>query len=126
MLFYLDENIQDSAREVLIAAGHQAFRITDFVAEGSPDPLVAKVAEENGAILVTHDSDFRRLSPRRNNGAQRFRKLSWVKMKCKEPRVAERLDTVLSLLEREYLDRQEMPDRRLIVEIQVDFVVVHR
>lgn len=126
MLFYLDENIQDSAREMLIRMGHDAFRVTDFVPEGSPDQLVATVSEAAEAILVTHDSDFRKLSPRRNNGQQRFRRLSWVKMQCKEPRVTQRLEAALSLLEREYQDRQAMQDTRLIAEIKVDFVVVHR
>jgi predicted nuclease of predicted toxin-antitoxin system len=127
MLFHLDECIPDSTREMLFGLGHEAFRITNFVTEGSPDPLVARVAEDAGAVLVSHDRDFKRYSMRRMDGqAPRFPTLCVIHMQCKPTRIVERLRTCLPLIELEYAARQTMHDRRVIVEIKTDFVVIHR
>ena len=127
MLFYLDECIPDSTREMLIGLGHEAFRITNFVSEGSPDPLVARVAEDAGAILVSHDRDFRQYSSRRMDGQRpRFPRLCVIHMQCNPPRIAERLRACMQLVEVEYAARQQMHDPRLIIEVKTDFVVIHR
>jgi predicted nuclease of predicted toxin-antitoxin system len=127
MLFYLDECVPDSTREMLIGQGHLAFRITEFIKEGSPDPLVARVSEDAGAVLVSHDRDFKEYSSRRQDGQQpRFPTLCVVHMQCKQTRIPERLLTCLPLIELEYAGRQLMHDKRLIVEVKTDFVVIHR
>lgn len=127
MLFYLDECVPDSTREMLIESGHEAFRITDFVAEGSPDPLVASVAQENNSILISHDRDFKAYSSRRTDGQKiRYPRLCVIHMQCLQPRIRERLQKCLSLILLEHQERQAMHDRRLIVEVKTDLVVIHR
>jgi hypothetical protein len=37
--------------------------LRERIAADSPDPLVAAVSEMHGAVLVSLDSDFRRLAP---------------------------------------------------------------
>jgi predicted nuclease of predicted toxin-antitoxin system len=99
MRFFLVECIPKSALDMLIAHGHDASPITDYVPPGSPDLLVATVAEENDAILVSHDRDFRKLAPRVAHGERRrFRPLSIVKMECKEPRIVQRLEYNLPVI----------------------------
>jgi predicted nuclease of predicted toxin-antitoxin system len=127
MLFYLDECVPDSTRQLLTERGHSAFRITDFVAEGSPDPLVATVSQQADAMLVSHDRDFKEYSSRRTNGQQpRYPRLCVIHMQCSQPRIPERLISCLSLILLERSERQHMHDKRLIVEVKTDFLVIHR
>jgi predicted nuclease of predicted toxin-antitoxin system len=127
MKFFLDECVPDSVREMLVEQGHSAYRITDFLAEGSPDPLVARYTQDQEAVLVSHDRDFKEYSSRRMDGQQpRFPGLSVVHMQCLQPRIRDRMIACLSLIALEYQERQAMHDRRLIIEVKTDFLVVHR
>ncbi|MFN3971016.1 MAG: DUF5615 family PIN-like protein [Gemmobacter sp.] len=123
----MDECIPASTREMLTGQGHESYRITDFIPEGSPDPLVARYSQEAGAILVSHDRDFKEYSARRPNVQQpRFPRLCVVHMQCKQPRIPDRLLACLPIVALEFALRQQMHDQRLIVEIKTDFLVVHR
>ena len=51
--------------------------LRERIAADSPDPLVAAVSEMYGAVLVSHDKDYKALAPRVAIGErQRFRKLT--------------------------------------------------
>ena len=79
MHFMLDENVPQDVADTLIARGHKAEYIRDYVPPGAPDPLVATVSEELKAILVSFDGDFERIAPRVPHGQRaRFRKLEHV------------------------------------------------
>jgi hypothetical protein len=101
-------------------AGHGVVFLREQMAPNSPDPLVAAVAEMNGAILVSLDSDFSSLAARvpKGQGKTRFKKLSRVGLKCDEPKAAERMKKALSLIEHEWQYAQASADKRMIVEIQ--------
>lgn len=95
----LDENVPELAAEMLIALGHKAEFIRDYVPPGSPDPLVATVAEELDAILVSFDGDFENIAPRIPKGERtRFRKLSRIWMRCRESRSGARLESAIELI----------------------------
>lgn len=127
MLIYLDENIPSSAIESLSARGHSVHPILDFVHSGTPDQAVAAVSQRNGAVLITHDNDFREFASRRPDGQlPRYPTLSVIQMRCKETRVASRLEQAFSLIELEYAERLKMRDQRLIAEIHTDMVTIHR
>jgi Domain of unknown function (DUF5615) len=98
-------------------AGHEVVFLREQLAPSSPDPLVAAVAEMNGAILVSLDSDFSRLAARVPTGKMRFKKLSRVGLKCDEPKAAARMKSALSLIQHEWDVAQESADKRMIVEI---------
>ena len=91
--------------------------LRDILPTNSPDPIVASVAELNGAILVSFDKDFKTLAPRIGIGQQRFRRLSRVQFRCNEPEAAQRLTLALPLIEFEWATAQTASDRRMIVEI---------
>ncbi len=48
---------------MLSEAGHEVILLREQLAPDSPDPLVAAVSEMNGAVLVSLDSDLKRLAP---------------------------------------------------------------
>ena len=103
MLFILDENVPVGVADMLVQLGHDAQFIRDYVTPGSPDSLVATVAQELDAVLISFDGDFELISPRIPKGQrQRFRKLSRIWMRCTEPQAARRLQVALSLVMSEY------------------------
>src|SRR5438067_12406161 len=76
------------------------------------------VSEMYGAVLVSQDSDFKRLAPRVAVGERRrFKTLSRIGLRCKAPRGAQRLSVCLSLVELEWSIEQSSHDKRMIVDI---------
>ena len=127
-IFFLDECVPfESTSKTLSDAGHEVYAITDFIPAGSPDELVAAVANENYAILISHDKDFKTHASRRIDGqSPRYSNLCVVRMECKQPRIAERLQKSLSHIVLEYDERQHMKDKRLIINVKSDVLTVHR
>jgi predicted nuclease of predicted toxin-antitoxin system len=114
MYFLLDENVPQDVADMLIRHGHRAEFIRDYVPPGAPDPLVATVAEELDAILVSFDGDFERIAPRIPQGERaRFRRLSRVWMCCGEPQAAQRLERGLPLVQAEFDLSQQQSDKRM-------------
>jgi len=106
MRFILDENVPRSVEDVLTARGHEVASIREHVLPGSPDELVAAVSEYVGAVLVSHDGDFRKIAPRVPDGQRaRFRKLSMVRMQCEKPKSVQRMQAAISLIEFEFNER---------------------
>jgi len=107
---------------VLTDAGHEVILLRQQLAPNSPDPLVAAISEMNGAVLVSHDGDFKNLAPRAGVGRRRFAKLSRVALNCSEPKAAERMRVAMSLIEHEWQVSQGRLDKRMIVEIQTTVI----
>lgn len=121
--FFIDHCVPDSVGRVLLEAGHEVILLRERIAPDSPDPLVAAVSEMNGAVLISLDSDFKRLAPRVPIGQrQRFRRLSRIGLRCKAPRCAQRLTVTLSLIEHEWIVAQSSADKRMIVEIGESYI----
>lgn len=88
MHFMLDENVPVSVKDMLETHGHQAEFIRDYVPPGSADPVVATISEELDAIPVSFDGDFEKIAPRIPKGQKRrFRRLSRIWMRCREPMI---------------------------------------
>jgi predicted nuclease of predicted toxin-antitoxin system len=115
--FFIDHCVPDSVGIFLRGAGHEVILLREKLAPNSPDPLVAAVSEMYGAVLVSHDGDFKALAPRAAVGRQRFRKLSRISLKCSEPQAAARMKIALSLIEHEWAVANEGSDPRMIIEI---------
>lgn len=60
--FLLDQNVQDAVRGFLVDLGYETYLVRDTSGAGSPDSLIAFVANSQGLVLITHDRHFRRLS----------------------------------------------------------------
>jgi predicted nuclease of predicted toxin-antitoxin system len=126
MRFFIDQCVPDSVGRALTSAGHHVELLRKKIAPNSPDPLVAAVAEANGAILVTLDHDFTQLAKRASVGKQRFRNLSLIRLSCREPRAAARMTEAMSLIEHEWDRAQSRPDSRLFIKLGESVITTNR
>lgn len=127
MRFMFDENVPMSAKRFLETTGYQVEFIRDLIPEGSVDPLVAFVAEDQAAILVTFDGDFQSISPRIPHGQKtRFRRLSRIWLKCNEPQCAQRLEKAFRLISSEFEIAQRSRDNRMQIQIGNSFIRTER
>lgn len=120
--FFLDEGVPDSVGRTLAQAGHEVLYLRQTLLPGSPDHLVCTVAEAQSAILVALDGDMRALAQRFGVGKARYRKLSLLKLSCREPRAAMRVGAALSLIEHEWAFSAASNDRRIFIEIGDDSI----
>jgi len=102
---------------MLIELGHEVIFLREQIAPNSPDPLVAAISEMNDAVLVSLDSDFKTLASRSGAGRKRFKTLSRIGLKCREPRAADRIKKAISLIELEWEIAKNNSDPRMIIEI---------
>jgi predicted nuclease of predicted toxin-antitoxin system len=126
MRFFIDHCVPESVAVALEQSGYEVIRLREKTATDSPDTLVAAVSEANNAILVTMDSDFKKIASRTGIGQSRYRRLSLIRFeKCRESRAASRLTDALSLIEHEWAVGNGR-DRRMFVVITTDTIRTHR
>ena len=107
----------------LVGRGYNVEFIRDLIPEGSVDPLVAFVAEDEGAILVTNDGDFQSIAPRIPDGQKRrFKKLSRIWIRCNEYQAAARLEKIWDFVELEHRNARSDGDGRMIVQVGNAFI----
>ena len=127
MRFFADHNVPEGVCKTLESAGYEVIRLRQKTAPDSPDMLVAAVAEANNAILVTMDSDFKKLVSRIGIGQRRYRKLSLLRFeKCRESEAPSRLEKAMSLVEHEWKVGNASADRRMFVVIGGATIRTHR
>lgn len=127
MRFMLDENVPNSAMRFLESTGCETQYIRDLVPEGSVDPLVAFVAEDEGAVLISHDGDFQKIAPRIPDGQKtRFKKLSRIWLRCNEFQSAKRLERAFALIQAEFEFSQAQKDARMLIWIGNSYIRTER
>ena len=123
---FIDQCVPDSAGKAFKECGHEVIYLREKIATDSPDSLVAAVAEANNAILVSLDADFRKIAKRHGVGRREFRKLSLIKLSCRESRCFERIAEAMSLIIHEWDLAQQNQDRRLFIDIMDNVIRTHR
>lgn len=123
---FLDEGVPESVGRCFSAVGHNVIYFKEAAVPGSPDQLVAAVSEANDAVLIALDGDMRKIAQRRGVGQRRFRKLSLIKLSCRETRAASRVQEVMSLIEHEWRLASDKSDRRVFIEIGNDVIRIMR
>lgn len=119
MHFLLDQNVAKAVADTLIEIGHTCEFSRALIPADADDPVVAIAAEEIGAILVSHDNDFKTIAPRVVHGQRaRFRKLSRIALQCPEPLAADRLRELMPVIEHLVSLAANKPDKRVIIFIQ--------
>ncbi len=117
----------ESVCKFLEGRGHTVIRLRDVIPTDSPDPIVARVAQDQDAILLSHDGDFKKIAPRIAKGERRrFNKLSKVHLNCEQARGAERLAAAIGLIEFEWAGAMTRDDKRLHVSISLGVIRTHR
>ena len=124
--FLLDEGVPVSAGRALEDAGHTVIPFHKALLKGSADPVVCAAAEANDAILVAHDGDMKRLAQRQGVSLSRFRKLSLLKLSCRESQAAHRIVAAMSLIEHEWSRSDKIKDRRIFIDVATDVIRVYR
>ena len=102
MRFLIDQNVPDSVGAALVGLGHEVILARDIFLEQTPDQIVATVAENMDAILVSNDYDYRQIAPRIPMGRARYQRLSRIHLRCGEPQAANRMLAAMSFVEHEY------------------------
>lgn len=99
---------------MLQEAGHECRLVKNELAEGTADEIVAFVAENSGAVLMSYDGDFKKIAPRIPDGQKRrFSKLSRIQLRMPEPNAVQRLKGVLDFIEYEWTVAQSKTDDRM-------------
>lgn len=115
----LDHNVPDSVAEVFRNHSHTVALLRDIMPTDSPDPVVAAVADMDGAVLVSCDHDFNSIAPRILKGMRaRFRRLSRITISCAEFHAARRIEEAMEFIELEYRTAQRRADKRMFLDIQ--------
>ena len=127
MRLLLDHNVPDSVATVFRERGHIVQLVREILPTDSPDPLIATVSEDEGAILVSCDRDFKKIAPRFPKGSRtRFRKLSRISIECSEPQAAQRILAAMEFIELEYKTAQKESDKRMFIIIQKNGLKTNR
>lgn len=122
----LDEGVPRSVGQVFEADGHEVLYFEDVFVKGSADPVVCTAADANEAVLVALDNDMKAAAKRRGIGQSRYRRLSLIKLSCREPNAAHRLSEALDLIKAEWRTGVGHTSRRLFVENGDGFIKTHR
>lgn len=109
----------ESVCRFLEERGHEVVRLRSILPTDTPDPIVAKTAQDIEAILISDDQDFNVIAGRKPTARQRrFQRLSRVNMRCPHAKAVQRLAAAIDLIEFEYEAAQSRPDKRMIIDIQ--------
>jgi hypothetical protein len=117
VLLLADENVPQSVVDFLVARGHDVKRVTDLIPAGSPDILVATVAGQMSAVVVTWDRDFRSFLQIIPAGAKSaISKTSRLCFRCRESHGRDRAEKHIDEIELAH-KKAEQDDVPVYIEI---------
>lgn len=123
MDFVLDENVPANLGAFLRRHGHDCIDISGSVMAGSPDILVAAVADENGAILISFDKDMKAIAARvPDTSRRRFKKLGRIYLRCDGHSLVKRIESCFDFIEFEFRVAQERRDKRMFLTIGKSYI----
>ncbi len=126
MRFLIDEDVPLAVAEYIQRREHEARQSRDDLVRGSYDWVLADYAHANNLIVVTwNHRHFAKLIKRRPQGGQiRYPNAGRISFTCPKPVGVERLSRYMPVIEQEYALVQNDADKRLIVEIRTEDVVI--
>jgi predicted nuclease of predicted toxin-antitoxin system len=124
---FLDEGVPDSVGNAFRRAGHDVVLLRNSpVPRASPDQLVCAFAEITESILVAFDGDMKQIAKQQGVGAGRFKKLSLIKLSCRETEAGDRVKAVMSLIEHEWHVKLALNLDRMYIEILTGVIRTNR
>ena len=122
----IDENVPESVTDLFRERGHAVQLVRELLLSGSPDPIIAAVADRMGAVVVTWDRDFNRLIQRVPKGGRgAVRRAGRISFSCNEARGRARLESIIESIEFEYERSQRVGTGRFIVSISESTFTFH-
>lgn len=122
----IDECLPRSLGEVFAAAGYEVHVVGALLPGGSPDVSVVAAALDVGAIVVTTDSDFRRMKASAEGQGGRLERADRVYFKrCSHVEARARVAELMDVIDREYrLAKQN--GRKFFIQITRESYTVYR
>jgi len=116
----LDAGVPDYVGAVLEERGHIVIYHRNVLPEKTTDLVVAATALANDAVLVAIDNDMKQLAQRYGMTARadKFARLSIIRLCCNETLAAQRLRHAMTFVEHEWAIAEEKAARRMWVEIR--------
>ena len=126
MRLLVDECVPVDVTTVFAGRGHQILFVIDELAPKTPDAIIAQFASIHSLICVTWNRrHFRNLLSRRpRNNQIIYPHAGLIAFACPESRGAHRAQQVCELIEFEHQLAQTRHDKRLIVDITVDYLQI--
>jgi len=124
--FFLDEGVPDAVGRALQERGHHVTFANKSLPRGSADQLVCVAALNDDAILVAADHDMKNIAKANGLGNQRFKSLSLIKLSCRKPQAAAKIQDAMSLIEHEWQCGEGQRRRRLWIEISESVIRIVR
>jgi hypothetical protein len=122
--FLIDEDAPMSVGRFLAARNHDV-QYMCILKPGALDPEVLALAHSSRAIIVSKNKKhFHKLNPRRP--AARTIHAGCLYLCCEESQMLRRIEQCIDLVEYEWQSRQRMGDGRVLMEIRIDLVRIHR
>lgn len=125
MKFFLDEGVPRQLGQELRAAGFDVIEFREAALPGAADNLVADIAIANDAILVAIDRDMKEIAKARGISNKRYKNLSLLAFRCREPEAIRRLPVVIPFIKLQLDQTSGRPGRRLFIEVFAHSVKVY-
>jgi len=122
-----DECVPRSVSEFFEQRRHRVRYVEQELGQNTPDRVVAEFANEQELILVTWNvRDFRNLGIVRRSirNQQQYRRAGMISFVCEEDQGARRAAQVIETLEFEYEQAMRRSDKRLLVAVHIDRIII--
>jgi len=122
----IDENMPASFAKFFEGRGYTVIRVGNALPAGSPDVSVAAAALARGAVLVTLDSDFRRLKKTPEGIRGRLQKADRIYIRgCSHVQALTRIEVLIETIEAEY-KLVKAKDKKFFFQINAETYTVNR
>lgn len=115
---FIDEDCHVNMLEFFESHGYEAYLVRDRFGAGTPDHIIAKAADEIGAVVVTYDADFKRLAGWTTRPPNtRYPNMGVIFMTGLEPDGVMFLEQYMVMIETAHGFVQRRRDPRLLLEV---------
>ena len=99
----IDECLPQSIANFFASRGYSVLVVGQALPAGSPDASVVAAALDQGAIVVTHDSDFRNMKASATGAGGRLQRADRIYFKkCSHAQALARVKHLIDVIETEY------------------------
>ena len=122
MQLLIDQNVPRSVADYLETRGHAALHVKDVLGPTATDQVIVAYANRIGAVVVTwNHKHFKREVTRATQQKRRVGRISFC---CPENMGVQRAKQCMELVEAEYGLAQQRHDKRILIEIRRDTIVI--